>query len=138
MKLFLDRILVVEGKEDASYLSNYIESEIVQINGYEMSEKIISYLKNKPVIIFTDPDSAGLKIRNKLNSLLNDVVNIEINIKKCTRGDKDGVAECEIDEILSKLSEFCKEKALNQPIFSTSFLYSLGLANNKIKRFCLF
>ena len=42
MKISLSRILVVEGKEDASYLSNYIDSEIVVVNGYELSEATIS------------------------------------------------------------------------------------------------
>ena len=41
--MFLDGILVVEGKEDASYLSNYISSEIVVLNGYDIQEFTINY-----------------------------------------------------------------------------------------------
>ena len=47
MKMYLDGVLVVEGKEDASYLSNYISSEIVVVNGYELDEATINYLKGK-------------------------------------------------------------------------------------------
>ena len=47
MKLYLKGILVVEGKEDASYLSNYIASEIVVVNGFEITKSTISYLKDK-------------------------------------------------------------------------------------------
>jgi len=39
MKKSLNGILVVEGKEDASYLSNYIDSEIVTVQGYEVPEE---------------------------------------------------------------------------------------------------
>lgn len=131
MKISLNRILVVEGKEDASYLSNYIASEIVVVNGYELPESTISYLKDKPVILLLDPDSAGENIRNKLNRVLNNVENVSIDIKKCTRGDKNGVAECEIAEILDKLSEFCKVFNEKQPNYGTAELYELGLANNK-------
>ena len=134
MKLNLNRILVVEGKEDASYLSNYIESEIVVVNGYELSSATISYLKNKPVILLLDPDIAGEEIRNKLNLVLNDTVNVFVDIKKCTKGAKNGVAECEIDEVLGKLSEFCRDFAAKQPDFSTADLYSLGLSNDKKMR----
>ena len=131
MKKYLNSILVVEGKEDASYLSNYIDSEIVTVQGYEIPEATINYLKNKKVIIFTDPDEAGKKIRERLNSSIRDAVNIEIDIKKCTRGNKNGVAECEIDEILAKLKPYFVEKPCKTPIYTISDLYNLGVIDNK-------
>ena len=131
MKVSLNRILVVEGKEDASYLSNYIDSEIVIVNGFELSESTISYLKDKPVILLLDPDSAGETIRNKLNRVLNNAVNVSIDVKKCTKGTKNGVAECEIDEVLNKLSVFCRDFDTKEPDFTTADLYELGLSNNK-------
>lgn len=134
MKITLNRILVVEGKEDASYLSNYIDSEIVVVNGYELSSATLAYLKNKPVILLMDPDKAGEEIRNKLNSALSDVVNVSIDIKKCNRGTKNGVAECEIDEVLGKLFEFCKDFSAKRPDFSTADLYELGLSSDKNMR----
>ena len=127
----LNRVLVVEGKEDASYLCNYIDSEIVVVNGYELSDSTINYLKDKPVILLLDPDFAGKEIRKRLNALLNDAINVEVDIDKCTRGLKNGVAECEIDEVLQKLSEFCKVFDAKQPDFATSDLFKLGLGDNK-------
>ena len=100
MRLFLDGVLVVEGKEDASYLSNYIESEIVVVNGFELDPTTISYLNNKRVIALLDPDDSGKQIRKSLNKVLSNIVNVEIDINKCIRGSKNGVAECEINEIL--------------------------------------
>ena len=131
MKISLNRILVVEGKEDASYLSNYIDSEIVVVNGYELSDATISYLKDKPVILLLDPDSAGESIRNKLNRVLNNTINVSIDIKKCTKGAKNGVAECEIDEVLNKLSGFCRDFDAKHADFTTADLYELGLSNDK-------
>lgn len=131
MKEFLNRILVVEGKEDVSYLSNYYSSEIVFINGYEMSFNIISYLKNRPVILLLDPDEAGKNIRNKLNNLLNDVVDVEIDLNKCTRGVKNGVAECEINEIKQKLAQYVTSYVPHESILNRSDLFELGLFNNQ-------
>ncbi len=71
MKKYLKFPLIVEGKEDASYLSNYIASEIIVTNGYELDSSLISYLKDKEVIVMTDPDEAGKQIRNRLNGVLN-------------------------------------------------------------------
>ena len=131
MKMFLNGILVVEGKEDASYLSNYISSEIVVINGYEMSEATINYLKNKSVILLTDPDEAGKRIRQKLNALLPNAINAEIDISKCVRNDKNGVAECDIDEILTRLKPFEINKSNGETNITISDLYNLGLMDNK-------
>lgn len=131
MKIYLDGILVVEGKEDASYLSNYISSEIVTINGFEIPKTTISYLKDKRVIVLTDPDEAGLSIRKKLNALLPDAENVEIDINCCNKGIKKGVAECDIQELLTKLNPFSIQEKKTKSDISISDLYNLGLMNNK-------
>ena len=131
MKKYLDGVLLVEGKEDASYLSNYIASEIVVINGFDIKDSLISYLKNKRVIILTDPDEAGLKIREKLNKKLSNVVNVEIDINKCSRGVKNGVAECQIDEIMDILSPFFIEDPQSDPLVTPNDLFVLGISENK-------
>lgn len=131
MKLYLDRILVVEGKEDSSYLSNYVESEIVMVNGYELNQATINYLKDKPVLLLLDPDEAGSKIRKILNGKLENCVNVEVDLAKCTRNIKNGIAECEINEILEKIRPFCCNKAEKSTDIKISDLYNLGLLNNK-------
>ena len=131
MKIYLNRVLVVEGKEDASYLSNYISSEIVVVNGFELSKATISYLKNKPVILLLDPDESGKRIREKLNNEIKDFVNVEVDINKCNRGIKNGVAECQIDEILDKLHNHVINEQNAQTNISVSDLYELGLIGNK-------
>ena len=131
MKIYLDGVLVVEGKEDVSYLSNYIASEIVPTNGFDVTSSLTTYLKDKKAIILTDPDEAGQKIREKLNKLLPNAVNVEIDAKYCIRGSKNGVAECDINEILTKLKRFSTTKDNNKTTIKSSDLYNLGLINNK-------
>ena len=131
MKKYLDAILVVEGKEDAAFLSNYIASEIVTINGYEMPNTTISYLKDKRVIVLTDPDEAGRIIRTRLNELLKNAINVEIDINKCCKGKKKGVAECQIDEILAKLKPYFIDKERHENTINSSLLYELGILGNK-------
>ena len=129
MKLYLDGILVVEGKEDASYLSNYIGSEIVVVNGFEMADETIKYLSGKRVIALLDPDEAGHKIRKTLNTKLDDVINVEIDITKCVRGIKNGVAECSIEEIVAKLQTYSVKKPAKLQLIQESDLFELGLIN---------
>ena len=40
MKYYLNGILVVEGKEDKAFLSNFIKSEILTINGTDFKNNI--------------------------------------------------------------------------------------------------
>ena len=137
MKLYLNGVLVVEGKEDASYLSNYIASEIVVLNGFEMSDKTISYLKHKHVIALLDPDESGETIRKRLNDQLSDIVNPEIDINKCTKGIKNGVAECSIEEIIHVLQPFCIENPIETSTITECDLYNLGLlgTNKEFREF---
>jgi len=131
MKEYLKGVLVVEGKEDAAYLSNYISSEIVVVNGFEMNPTTINYLKDKEAILLLDPDEAGLSIRKTLNTKLSTVINIEVDITKCNRGKKNGIAECDIYEIMAKLQPyFVKNPAKPQQITSSE-LFSLGLFNGE-------
>lgn len=129
MKLYLDGILVVEGKEDASYLSNYIDSEIVVVNGFEMADETIKYLSGKRVIALLDPDEAGQKIRKTLNTKLDDVINVEIDITKCVRGIKNGVAECSIEEIVAKLQTYSVKNPAKLQRIQKSDLFESGLIN---------
>ena len=134
MKIFLKGTLVVEGKEDASYLSNYIGSEIVFVNGFELSNETIKYLANKEVILLLDPDESGLRIRKNLNQRLPNAINVEIDIDKCNRGSKTGVAECQIDEILDKLHIYVKTGCDSESDINVDDLFKLGLSNNKSLR----
>ena len=131
MKKYLNAILVVEGKEDASYLSNYIASEIVVVNGFELAKETISYLKDKKVIALLDPDEAGQKIRLKINQKLQGVINIEVDIRKCTRGNKNGIAECEISEILYKLEPYFVNEEAHNYLINNKDLYDLGILEDK-------
>ena len=130
MKKYLKFPLIVEGKEDASYLSNYIASEIIVTNGYELDSSLISYLKDKEVIVMTDPDEAGKQIRNRLNGMLNKVHNVEVDISKCIRGKKNGIAECQIDEILCKLALFFENNPENHAEITSFDLYQLKISEN--------
>jgi ribonuclease M5 len=130
MKRYLNAILVVEGKADAAYLSNYYASEIIAVNGYELAKQTLEYLKYKSVIILTDPDKAGIEIRAKLNEQLKNAVNVEIDIDQCLRGNKKGVAECMIDEIIKQLSPYENNKPLEEDKITTADLQKICLLND--------
>ena len=136
MKYYINKIIVVEGKEDASYLSSFIESEYVITNGYEIPKEEIEYLneasKHKGILILVDPDEAGKTIQNKLIKLLPQATIIEIDITKCIRGKKNGVAECLQEEILHVLEKYFESK---KPVKTPQNITKLDLNDGNFKKY---
>lgn len=84
--LKLDKVIVVEGKYDKIKLSSIIDGIIIVTNGFgifkdkEKLELIRMYAREKGIVILTDSDSAGFKIRGYLKgSVANDrITNVYI------------------------------------------------------------
>ena len=114
MKYFIDKIIVVEGKEDVSYLSSFIEAEYITTNGYDIPKEEIEYIneasKHKEILVLVDPDKAGRQIEERLKQKLVNATYISIDISKCIRGEKDGVAEASKEEILRVLNSHFSSK----------------------------
>lgn len=72
----LDRPVIVEGKYDKNKLSQILDAEIITTEGFglfkadEKKMLIRRLAAEKGVFVLTDSDSAGLLIRNHLNSIL--------------------------------------------------------------------
>lgn len=112
-KIYIPGVIVVEGKEDVSYLSSFIDSQFFTTNGYDVSKEKIDFLKRvnevNRVIILSDNDEAGVQISNKIKSEICGV--IVIKTAKLTRKlyKKSGVAETKKDEILKALSPYTSD-----------------------------
>lgn len=82
-KLHIDKLIVVEGKYDKIKLSNVTDAPVFVINGFGIfkDRKMRNSLKvlagKKDVIILTDSDTAGYKIRVYLSKILsgNNIIN---------------------------------------------------------------
>ena len=114
MKYFINKIIVVEGKEDVSYLSSFIEAEYITTNGYDISSDEIEYLneasKHKEILVLVDPDKAGREIEERLKSKLIKATYLTVNISACNRGKKNGIAECDQDEVIKVLESHFSNK----------------------------
>ena len=137
MKYYFDGIIVVEGRNDESYLSSFIDSLYVVTNGYEIPDDEVSFINNKrnnkAVIILTDSDEAGKKIREKLNSRINNGVNIEVDILKRNKNGKHGVAECQKEEIINVLKEHLSDKPNGKGMLT---LNQLNITKNQRAYLC--
>lgn len=146
MRYYLNGIIVVEGKEDVSFISSYIESYYVTTNGLDVPKKELAFLKRvsekKIVVVLTDPDEAGEIIRKRINESVNNVINVKVSIDKCNKRNKHGVAECNIEEIMSVLGRYLSKTPLFFKNIDYSFLFNNQLNNQTIRsylsdKFCL-
>lgn len=133
-KVYIDGIIVVEGKSDVSYLSSFIDSNFFITNGYDLNDEKISFLKiaaevNR-IIVLTDNDEAGYQIENKLKNNISGIFAIKSekitkkNAKKC------GVAETTKEEILRVLSPFISSGKSKDQKREYNLASIISLSNN--------
>lgn len=64
----IQEIIVVEGKQDTNKIKTAVRADTIETNGSAISEETLKVLvhaaKKRGIIIFTDPDFAGERIRH--------------------------------------------------------------------------
>lgn len=109
-------IIVVEGKTDIEKVKSCFPNSNINIlatNGLGISEFFLSNLKKlsqeNEIIVMTDPDGPGMKIREKINEYLNNnCSNVFIDKKLIKNKNKIGIAEAEKEDIIFALKKSLK------------------------------
>lgn len=64
----IKEVIVVEGRDDITAVKQAVEAEMIAVGGFGINKKVIDRIKEaqkrKGVIVLTDPDFAGEKIRS--------------------------------------------------------------------------
>lgn len=153
--IHIQQAIIVEGKYDKIKLSSVIDAVIIVTNGFsifkdkEKMSLIRAYAEKTGVIILTDSDSAGFKIRNYLkgsvkgnitNVYIPDVFGKERRKEKASKEGKLGVegmdAEIIIDA-LKKAGVVFSERDIQQKRITRMDLYEDGFSggeNSSFKR----
>ena len=135
MKYYFDGIIVVEGKDDVAFLSSFIDSIFVTTKGNVVPKEEIDFINNcngVSIIVLTDSDEAGENIRNRINKQINSPINIRLDINKCDKNNKHGVAESTKEEVLDKLNLYLKKEKPQNGNISLSDLVNMNCNNKKI------
>lgn len=107
MKKKIDAVIVVEGKTDVDFLSNFLDADFVTTNGSALSKETIRYLKTistqRDIIVLTDPDYPGLQIRARIQEQIPQVYHAYVRKEQSIRKHKVGVAESNQEEVLRAL-----------------------------------
>lgn len=107
-KIKIKEIIVVEGRDDITAIKRVVDAHIIALNGFSaLSKKTINKMvelsQNNDLILFTDPDFAGKKIRDTLKRYIPNIKHAFISQKDATRNDNIGVENANDEAILDAL-----------------------------------
>lgn len=123
--------IVVEGKTDKDLLSSFLDCEIVMTNGSAVPSDMVDYVRKlsetKTVIVLTDPDSPGKRIRDVLDSKIPGLIHAYVPKNKCIKKNKVGVAESDKGTIMEALEHLIPASTTATPTLTHSDLVDLGL-----------
>lgn len=75
-KIRIEQVIVVEGRYDAAVVSSVVDGLVLTTDGFAIykdkeTQALLKELgRKRGVILFTDPDAAGFRIRNFLSNLI--------------------------------------------------------------------
>lgn len=113
LNMKIKEIIVVEGKNDTNVLQSYLQCDTIETHGTSLGEAVFKQIeqakKTRGVIIFTDPDHPGEKIRNAINQRIPGCKNAFIDVHKAKTTKKVGVEHAnknDIEEALAHLMTY--------------------------------
>ena len=141
MKKIVNGIIVVEGKTDVAFLSEFIDAEFVITNGSDIPLDTIKYLKKsqekRDIFVLTDPDSPGKKIRDTLDQYIPNLKHCFVLKENSIKKNKVGVAESTKEEVIKAIENYIQTDKNNLGKITNADLVKLGLVgeeNSKSKR----
>ena len=91
----IKEVIVVEGRDDITAVKRAIDAEMIATGGFGINKKVIDRIKEaqkrKGVIVLTDPDFAGEKIRSIISKRVPGIKHAYISRAEGTKGDNIGV-----------------------------------------------
>lgn len=137
----IKEVIVVEGTSDVQTLSNLINADFIITHGSALSQETLDLIKKtndtRGIIIFTDPDFPGEKIRKTITNYIGDCKHAFVKAKEAKRKNKLGVAEAKKEAILDALENVVTFNSNTKNNITNIDLYELGLlgqANSVEKR----
>ena len=136
MNMKIKEVIVVEGHHDTCTLKQYFDVDTIETNGSAINKETIEYIKKvnerRGIIIFTDPDYPGERIRNIINQAIPNCKNAFLEKSKALGNHKVGIEHANKEDLEEALrASVTYNDALESDLTMMS-LYELGIvgANN--------
>lgn len=130
----IKEVIVVEGKDDVSAIKRAIDAEIIITGGFALRSSTIKQIKKaqekRGVIIFTDPDFAGEKIRKYITSRVEGCKHAFLSKEEATKDDDIGIENASPESIIAALERARSEIVERREEFTQKDLFQNELLGN--------
>ena len=130
----IKEIIVVEGRDDVTAVKRALDAELITTGGFGfpkgVMERIKAAQKIRGVIIFTDPDFAGEKIRKKIAAEVPGCKHAFLPREEAKKDGDIGIENATPESIRAALERVRTESTENRNEFSQKDLLLNGLIGN--------
>ena len=131
----IKEVIVVEGRDDITAVKQAVDAEIIAVGGFGINKKVIDRIKEaqkrKGVIVLTDPDFAGEKIRNIISKRVKGSKNGYISQKDGLKDGDIGVENAKPEVILKALENAKITVEEKNEFFNMMDMYHFKLTGSK-------
>lgn len=131
----IKEIVVVEGRDDIAAVKRALDCELIATGGFGFTkgvmDRIIKASEKRGIIIFTDPDFAGEKIRKKISEAVPKCKHAFLPRDLAIKDGDIGIENANPESIIEALSKVRTEVKENRKEFNNSDLIENGLLGGK-------
>ena len=131
----IKELIVVEGKNDAHAVRLALgEVDLLWTDGYGLTKKKLDYISemanHQGVIVFTDPDTVGEQIRNRIRAYVPHAKHAYLSRKVATKAGDIGVENASLQEIRRAFETIQQDHKTSSNVekFTIQDLFQAGLA----------
>lgn len=136
----IKEIIIVEGKDDTAKLKQVLDVDTIETNGSAINQRTLDQIKHaqekRGVIIFTDPDYPGQRIRHIIDQTIADCKHAFLTKEEARGKDNKGIGieHASPDAIKSALAQVYRLEDSNQSLITRDDLLNLGLIGNALAK----
>lgn len=131
----IKEIIVVEGRDDTRRIQESVEADTIETNGSAINEETLQLIAKaqteRGVIVFTDPDYPGEKIRKTISQTVPGVKHAFLTVEAAKPKHKGslGIEHATPQSIQEALAKAYTETIDQEELISRELLFDLGLTS---------
>ena len=132
MKEHIHEVIVVEGRDDMDAVGKAVDADMIATHGYGIRPATIDRIRHayetRGIIILTDPDRAGQRIRQRLTDLFPEARQAYISLSEAVSEHDIGVENASPEVIRKALQAAGRTCQQREPLYDAGDMMNYGLS----------